>query len=104
EGCGWPRARTDAEARLFLRGFGRVEQRHGLLRLFFLLGWRRSHIECEREALCSSRVESRALLCGWSFDELDCGCGFRRREVAEHGREFKLGEEFAAGLDVGTLS
>ncbi len=67
------------------------------------LRWLRG-IEREGEAiLASGCVEGGGLLGGGLIDELDARRGRRRRKFAQHRREFELGEERAAGLEVRLL-
>jgi len=48
-------------------------------------------------------VKSGGLPFAWLFKEFDNRRCFRGCELAQHGGEFKLGEKFAAGLEVGLL-
>ena len=100
------RADAYAEAGLLFGGLGHIEQRKrsAALRLPSPAARARRH-RARRQSRARARRRRRrlsALAVGSSIN-LDRTAAVRRRKVAQHGGELKLGEEFAAGFEVRRL-
>ena len=98
-------ADSDAEVDLFLRSFRDIEQRRRGQFLFFRFLGRRLHgIERKGKAvLACGGVELVGLFGAGFFNQFDRSSARRGRQVAQHGRELKLGEQRAGSFKIGRL-